>query len=256
MWKLFKKRFKIRLSDDIQEWIQETILWQINSIPDYDLKKFQVQLPQTFFSDMKSSSFLEGDLEPLLEKLIAMLNLPRTKLKLELFTTHIDTVGSVILEQETDSYAVSFTEKIGNRYLIGINRDLLKDKSSITLCLMLELITIKLALLGLENEEALSKEVLVIGYGFGIFSLEQHFNFFQDDSKWGYSKIGELSINEIIYSMSVLSYLKNELNPIWLEYFDSNYKNEMLNTINYLIKNDSLVLNKELIKIKDSFKYG
>ena len=87
----------------------------------------------------------------------------------------------------------------------------------------------------------------VLSVGFGLFNMDEWFKYSQNDVSWKYSKIGELSSEELVYSLSLYSYLKNEINPEWLNEVNISHKQKVSETIRFLFENDLNALDERLI---------
>lgn len=259
MWNIFKKRFKIKLTKEIQLWIQDCFLWQIESLPNFSIQKVTTQIPSQFQLDLESVQSVDEKVESVLLELVRIVNIPRTKLTVKIFQSHIESIntdfGEFPLEKDFDTYEVSNCEKVGNKFIIGINVNILDDTSSLTLVLLRELITVKISLLGLKEklEEQLI-DVFSVGLGFGLFNINESFKYSQNDIGWKYSKIGNLSYDELIYCISLYSYLRNEINPKWLSYININYRQKVSKTIQFLFDNELAVLDQKLISTRTMYK--
>lgn len=251
MWS-FRKNTKPKLEKKYQEWIQSTLLWQIENFTHFDICKVKIYNEFNFYSDIQfvdSKSFAEQ----ILFKLAKILDIPISKIHFETFTTRINEIGSVLLEHETEIDEASFTEKRQNKFVIGLNEDIMDNVNFVTLTLLFELIFVKLNCLNEFDFDPECKEIIAIGLGFGAFSLNQNFNYYQNNTGWGYTRLGNLSLNEIIYTVALFSYIRNERNPIWLkEHFDNIHISEIQLVIDYLFENESqAILISKLIEIKE-----
>lgn len=257
MWNLFKRKIKIELSVEIQLWIQDCFLWQTESLPKHNIKHIQIQKPDDFFSKLDLSRDLEKNAEIILDKLLEIVQMPKTKISLKLFQYDIESIntsfGELILEQESDVYEISYCERKGNKFIINVNKSVLEDLSILTLVLMRELSAVKLDLLGVkEIIEGQFIDVFSICFGFGLFSMNESFKYNQNETGWGYSKMGELSYNELVYCISLFSYLRNERYPEWVDEINIYYRKKVIQTIQYLFNNEKNILDEKLISFRNN----
>lgn len=249
MWN-FRKNKKPKLKRELQEWIQYTLLWQIENFSHFDICKVKIYNEINFYSDIQ---FVDSEnlAEQILFKLAEILNISTSIIQFETFTTQINEIGSIFLEHETEIDDASFTEKRQNKFIIGLNESVMDNMNFVVLTLLFELIFVKLTLLNENDFDPECKEVIAIGLGFGAFSLNQNFNYYQNEKGWGYTKLGNLSLDEIVYTIGLFSYLRNEKKPLWLLDYN-NYNSEIQSIIDYFFdnENEAMIISK-LIEIKN-----
>ena len=133
------------------------------------------------------------------------------------------------------------------KYEISVNTNTLNNPEALIATIAHELCHIKL--LGEnkieENDECLT-DLAAVFFGFGIFTANASFQFYQENDRWGYTAVGYLKHDEWAYSLALFAFLRNEDNPEWLNFLNPTVRKEFERNIAYMIENED-----EIFKFAD-----
>lgn len=125
------------------------------------------------------------------------------------------------------------------KYEISINSVCLKNPEALIGTIAHELSHVKL--LGEEkieeNDEYLT-DLATVFWGFGIFTANASFQFFQENDRWGYNSIGYLKFDEWAYCLALFAFLRYEDKPYWSDLLNPTIKKEFYKCLKYMQENE------------------
>jgi hypothetical protein len=133
------------------------------------------------------------------------------------------------------------------KYKISINEISLKNAERLITTITHELAHVKLMnLKEFANADEHLTDLSTVFFGFGIFTANSSFNFFQNNNRWGYSRVGYLNQDEWAYSLALLAFSREEDKPEWSLYLNKTIKKEFNRCLKYLLENED-----EIFKFED-----
>lgn len=151
---------------------------------------------------------------------------------------------SIILENsKSNSPAGVYLGKKGNKYQIGIERNLLKEPYYLTAIISHELSHIKLinqTTEKIEDEEL--TDVATLLFGTGIFNANISFIWISNQSGWGYERFGYLSPNDWAYLLGLYCYMRDDPSPTWIKFLTKELQSNTSKALEYINLNRDKVM--------------
>lgn len=253
---LFSKIFKqpdpkCPITEDIRVWMENSFLWLMTQFGEEKIINIQTLLPNSsnFPITFKGE---EEDAHNLLKILSTQMDIDPNNIKITFYKDHIaeynNQMGHQLFSQqeENENYSAGLYSGKNNtddKFLIAIETEQLKDTEKLIATLSHELAHVKI--LGENrldfNDEYLT-DLVTVFFGLGIFTANASFKFYAQQDKWGYSKQGYLLQQEWSYALALYSYIKQEKQPLWINYLTTNIKADYLKSEQYIYSNEASIL--------------
>lgn len=256
MFNLFKKKrtYEEPLDYEWRKYYENNILYLKDVVSEIPLENRKMFLPTQSDFPIEWNGAKENAFEVL--KIVSeAMQINPSEIEIEFYSegaTELNSGTSLIfLENDTESElsAGQYHGKNGTgKYEVSVNTITLNNPEALIATIAHELCHIKL--LGEnkieENDECLTDLATVV-FGFGIFTANSSFQFYQTNDRWSCNTNGYLTHNEWAYSLALFAFLRNENNPDWLNFLNPSIKGEFKKSIAYMIKNE-----KEIFRFTDN----
>lgn len=253
--KLFKsKKIYEPLDYEFRKYFENNMLWLLESFPKPSLESRKIFRPskEDIPINWKKS---EEDVAEVLKIVSEAMQINPDEIEIDFYSegmTELNTgTSTIFLENDTevDLTAGLYSGKNANgKYEVSINKRNLDNPEDLIATLAHELCHIKL--LGEnkmeENDEHMT-DLATVFFGFGVFTSNSSFRFFQEHDRWGYSSIGYLKYDEWAYSLALFAFLRYEENPTWSECLNPTIKKEFNKCLQYMINNE-----EEIFRFRES----
>ena len=255
---MFKNFFKSKknyepLNYEQRKYFENNILCLNNDFTELSLEQRKIFTPTELDFPIEWNGSEENAFD-VLKIVSANMQLNPNEIKIDFYEEglkEINAGSSVIFLENDDENTLTAGLYYGKNkdgyYEISINTDTLKNPTALIATVAHELCHIKL--LGEknteENDEYLT-DLAVVFFGFGIFSANASFQFFQQYDRWGYNGVGYLKYDEWAYSLALFAFLRYEDNPEWANFLNPTIKKEFKRCLAYMLENES-----EIFKFED-----
>lgn len=188
----------------------------------------------------------EQQVKKLTNLLAKIMEIDPDKINLDFYGTKVKEMGSEFLGEDSDSKNAAglFMHLNENgKYDIALSYSVLKNPDSLIATIAHEMSHIKLLGEGKipHNNEELT-DITPLIFGLGIFNANASFQFRTNSEGWAYSNIGYLSQMDWSYLLALYAHIRNEENPAWLPFVNSNIQKDTKRAIEFISNNPEKVL--------------
>mgnify|MGYP001487908853 CR=1 FL=1 len=159
-------------------------------------------------------------------------------------TIEMDLGYSITLENsKKNTPAGIYFGKKGEKYQIGIDKNILKEPYYLTAIISHELSHIKLINQipeRVEDEEL--TDIATLFFGTGIFNANICFIWINNQSGWGYERYGYLTPNEWAYLFALHSYMRDDFSPNWIKFLNKELQASTSKALAYININRDKVM--------------
>lgn len=242
MFRLFKSKKYEPLIKEHREFFEYNLLWLMKEFPEPEIKKRKVLTPSSRDFPIRWNRQEPNALEAL--KIICEnMQINQEEIELEFFSSapiELDSGSGPLYTQSDpdhrDAAGLFHTEKFDDKFLISLDRELLKAPENLIATMAHELAHVKL--LGEkelnENDEMLT-DLATVFFGLGIFNANSAFQFFKGNEKWGYQSLGYLKIEEWAYALALFAYLREEEPIAWKPFLSKSILRDFERSYQYLL---------------------
>ncbi len=235
----WKKIYKLPITQEDKEWIDNDLAWLRAELGEEHFLGIKTITPTRYFYD-RTWDGTEEDAHFILARTMELMDVEGSDVKLEFYTdSPIEMQDGGILSSPADitgkwTSAAGTYEQNEKEKIISIETSQLKNTISLISTIAHEVAHI--ILLGEnrieENDEFLT-DLTAITYGFGIFLGNSRFNYANNNSGWSMNSQGYLPEQIISYAMAWLSYQRNE-NTAYDKFLSDSMKKYFTKSIEYL----------------------
>jgi len=236
---------KPTVTPEDKEWIEQAFLWFEHEYSRDYLKSVRTILPTREFFPITFTG-TEENAEQIVQHIVGYMGIGEAEINLHYFTDRslelaegIVTQSEAGLDQESKNTLGTFTQDGHQKYSIGIERELLKNPTSLIATLAHELS--HLVLLGegriSENDEELT-DLNCIAMGFGVVICNSIFTFNQWQGPlrqgWRTNRSGYIPEEVATYALALLINYQNQTDPDWKKLLNPSPRKMFERNIKYL----------------------
>jgi len=254
---MFKNLFKSKkiyepLDYEQRKYFEHNILWLNENFPEPSLEKRKVFVPTESDFPIKWNGSKKNAFEVL--KIVSEnMQLNPKEIEIDFYKeglTEVNTGSSVIFlendARDTFTGGLYYGKNENGKYEVSININLLNNQEALIATTAHELCHIKLLdEKKLEENDEYLTDLATVFFGFGIFSANSSFQFYQQNDRWGYGTSGYLKCDEWAYSLALFAFLRNENNPQWSEFLNPSIKKDFEKNLLYVLENENEIFNFE-----------
>ena len=220
-----------------QQWIERCMTWFRDQFGTAHLRRPIILPTDEFFPGPHDTS--TEAIRAIVEQLCGYADVDPATLTLEFFgdTVEKDLARSAGLTMRSQGVAGHY-RRVDGRAVIGIDRTLAATPDRLIATISHELGHVRLLGDGHITPDRADHEPLTdlvtIYLGLGIFTANARFDFRQDNSRQSTSNLGYLTEPMFGYGLACHAWLRNEPNPDWLRYVDTNPRTYAKRGLRYL----------------------
>lgn len=249
---IFKKNNQPQcpIDEATRVWMEDAFIWLINQFGEKQFYGLKIVTPTEDNFPIK----FDGTQDSVMScaKIIArQMNIDNDKVNITFYNQQTlelgNELGNAIFTQQYKSEGYSSGIYMGTdsdgRFAVAIERNQMTDPAKLIATIAHEYSHIKILGEGRlkENDEYLT-DLTTVFWGLGIFTANTSFNYYTSFNSWAYDSQGYFTQQEWGYALALYSYIKNEDNPIWLNYLSKNIKSDFNKSIEYIHANTDKVL--------------
>jgi hypothetical protein len=231
-----KKIIKAPIPEESQKWMIDAFKWLLVEFGKEKIISRSTLCPteQDFPYKFVQS---EKDAFALLPIIAGQMEIDPSKIELSFYDQSLmeftaGSGGRLFSQQDSKTqYSSGTFRKKANKFQIELEISQFKDTENLIATLAHELSHVKL--LGekrIQKNDELLTDLTTVIYGLGIFCANASFKFYTGFDSWGYNKQGYLSQQEWGFALALLSYLKGEHMPAWIDHLSPNIKSDYINS--------------------------
>lgn len=254
---MFKKIFQTKktsepLNYDLRKYFEYHILWLQETFPEPEIGERKIFIPTESDFPIKWNGSKKSVFEVV--KIVAEnMQINPNEIEVDFYDEGLTEIGggtsTIFLENDTESNLTAglyHGKNENGKYEVSVNVAYLNNPESIIATVAHELCHIKL--LGEnkieENDEYLT-DLATVFWGFGIFTANTSFQFYQQNDRWGHNSSGYLKQEDWGYSLALFAFLRYEDEPEWSKYLNSTVKKDFEKSLAYMIENESEIFKFE-----------
>jgi len=253
MFGLFNKKDpdKCPVSEENRIWIEQSFSFLVNSFGEEKIRQRKILVPDHSHFPISYTGDPQTAFDTL--KIVAdQMEVAFDEIHLDFFDHGVQEISTgspfgrgLFLERSEEDKGASglyWGKQEDGKYHIWLERGMLVQPENMVAALSHEIAHIKL--LGewkiAENDEKLTDLVTVI-FGLGIFNANAAFQTYGGIDYSGWRNMGYLTQMEWGYALSLLAYIRDEKNPIWIKHLSLNVRNDFKQG-EYFIANNKAIL--------------
>lgn len=240
-----KKEFNL-LNEDKRKYFENNLLWFIQEFPEPKFENRILLLPNSDDFPITWNLTRRNAIDAL-NIICNNMQINPSDIKIDFYNNinkEVNAGGTILFLQNdpknSEAAGMYHSKNENGKYQISIDEDLLKRPDALIGTIAHELSHVKL--LGekqLEHNDEYLTDFACVFFGLGIFAANSAFQFYQQVDRWGYSKIGYLSIEEWAYALALYSFAKGENKPDWTKYLTKTLRKDFERCMNYMLSNES-----------------
>lgn len=254
MFNLFKsKKHHEPLNYELRKYFENSFLWLMQEFPETKIEERKILVPTKEDFPITWNKSQENAYDAL-RIICHNMEIDPNEVEVDFYDNGIkefDMGTSVIfIESDPDNPEAAglyHHEKVNGKFQISIDQALIESPDSLIATIAHELAHVKL--LGekkLEENDEMLTDFTTVFFGLGIFNANMSFQFDRKTDRWGYRILGYLKVEEWVYALALLAFIRNEDNPSWKEYLSRGIKSDFEKSLKYMIENE-----KEIFRFED-----
>lgn len=243
MFGLFKS--KEPLDYEKRKWIENNILWLEQEFPEPPIEERIIFTLEELISKVEWNRGSQS-LKKLLDFIASNMQISTDEIVLDIYKNAPQELSTgstpIFLEEDVlhpQAGGLYFEKDSSGKYTIAIEEKQSQDIDTATAILAHELSHIKL--LGekrLEENDEYITDLATVLFGFGIFSANTCFRYYQSANSWGYSSSGYLNQEEWAYALALIAFIKGDDNPKWSTCLEISVKKYFDRSLKYMLENE------------------